>query len=85
VAGRRRSGTAAAVARGKAVRMHGAGQQATWGGALGSRGPRGVAGRRRAQAGRRAPGGGGNGGGGARGGARRGVKGPLYAAWRVRG
>jgi hypothetical protein len=73
--GRRRPGTAAAAARRKMVGKHGAGQQATWGGALGSRVPRGVAGRWRAQAGRRAHGGGGNGGGGARGGAWRGSKG----------
>jgi hypothetical protein len=56
----------------KAVRMRGARQQATWGGALGSRGSRGVTGQRRAQAGRRAYGSGVNGGGGAWAGVRRG-------------
>jgi hypothetical protein len=45
------------------VRKARLGQQANWGGVLGSRGAREVAGRRRARAGARAQGGGGNGGG----------------------
>jgi hypothetical protein len=59
---RRRPVGVAAAARGKRRGRHRLGQHANLGGALGSRGARGVAGRLRARAGSQAQGGGGNGG-----------------------